>query len=78
MLYDREGRATIAATLEQHDRLKSDGWERKWPRSPCIGDARCRITASSASTTMIPHWRTIREVIEAVLDERDLSDFVAR
>lgn len=31
MLYHPDGRTTIAATFEQHDRLNSDGWEMATP-----------------------------------------------
>lgn len=54
MLYHQDGRTIIAATPEQHDRLKPDGWE----KAPLAVRRQRPVThhGSSAQTT-IPSWR---------------------
>jgi hypothetical protein len=75
MLYHPDGRTTVVDTPEEHARLTPDGWE----MAPLAVHLRRPVTHHGflgAASSDHPLAAIIREVMMAVLDERDLSGWV--
>jgi hypothetical protein len=70
MLYHPDGRTTVVDRPERHDRVKPDGWE----MAPLAVHRQRPVSHHGIlGANNDPLVATIREVIEQVLDERDLS-----
>lgn len=70
MLYRADGRTLVAETPEEHKTLMAEGWE----TMPLAVHRQQPVTQHGVLGTDLA--ATLREVIEQVLDERDLSDVV--
>jgi hypothetical protein len=68
MLFLPDGRTMVAATPEEHDRMAQEGWE----QLPAAIHT-TRAPTPSGSSAGDPLAQMIREVLEAVLDERGIG-----
>lgn len=68
MLYHPDGRTMIAADAEEHRKLSHEGWE----QTPSPIHLQQQPTTSGLVSGDEPLAKLIRNVLEAVLDERGL------
>jgi hypothetical protein len=75
MLYQEDGRTIIVETSEEHDRLMAGGWS----MTPFDVHRQRPVTHFGflGASNVHPLAATLRDVMRSVLDEYDLSDFVA-